>query len=80
MEPAVAGLEKARHVLVLTGTPARNDVRDIDLFLRLLDKSELIAPLEPVNTTSNRAHGNQATKRPTTRQAPGVPPGPRELG
>jgi hypothetical protein len=46
MEPAVEGLEKAQHVMALTGTPVRNDVRDIDLFLRLLGKKELIAPLQ----------------------------------
>lgn len=46
MMPAIEGLKRADHVLALTGTPIRNDVRDLDLIMELVGRSDLVAPLE----------------------------------
>ena len=42
MSAAIDALGESRCILVLTGTPVRNDVRDLDLILRLLGRPELI--------------------------------------
>jgi Helicase conserved C-terminal domain/SNF2-related domain len=44
MEPSIEALLRSDHVLALTGTPLRNDVRDIDFVLRLVGRGELVEP------------------------------------